>query len=66
MSTHQKTHGETDSDLPRLTYKISEAAKVLGVSEPTIRRAIKRGLLKPRRAFRHVLIPAEQLREIFG
>jgi excisionase family DNA binding protein len=50
--------------LPRVSYKIAEAAKILGVSQATIRRAIERGLLKPCRAFRHPLIPAEQLRQL--
>lgn len=46
---------------PRLAYKIKEAAEVVGVSQATIRRAIQRGILRPCRAFRHPLIPAEQL-----
>jgi excisionase family DNA binding protein len=48
----------------RLSYKIKEAAELIGVSQATIRRAIQRGLLKPCRAFRHPLIPAEQLQEL--
>ena len=50
--------------LPRLAYKIAEAAVVLGVSQITIRRAITRGLLTPCRAFRTPLIPAEQLTQL--
>jgi len=53
-----------DHGYPRLSYKINEAAKILGVSPITIRRAISRGLLKPCRAFRHPLIPAEQLKKL--
>lgn len=45
----------------RLAYKLNEAATLLGVSVITIRRAIKRGLIKPSRAFRHVIISAEEL-----
>jgi excisionase family DNA binding protein len=45
----------------RLAYKIEEAAQLLGVASITIRRAIKRGLLKPIRAFRHPLIAADEL-----
>jgi excisionase family DNA binding protein len=45
----------------RLAYKINEAASLLGVSVITIRRAIQRGLIKPSRAFRHVLISADEL-----
>jgi excisionase family DNA binding protein len=45
----------------RLAYKLNEASALLGVSVITIRRAIDRGLIKPSRAFRHVLIPATEL-----
>ena len=45
----------------RLAYKITEAATLLGVSVVSLRRAIKRGLIKPSRAFRHVIISAEEL-----
>jgi len=48
---------------PRLSYKIKEAAQILGVSPVTVRRAIDRGLIKPCRAFRHTLISAEQLKK---
>ena len=58
-------HG-ADKTLPRISYKINEAAKIVGVSPITIRRAIARGLLKPCRAFRHPLIPADQLQKLIG
>jgi transposase len=58
-------HGANNT-LPRISYKINEAAKIIGVSPITIRRAINRGLLKPSRAFRHPLIPAEQLQRLIG
>ena len=39
-----------------------EAAQYLGgVSPITVRRLIKRGLIKPNRALRHVLIPIAEL-----
>ena len=42
--------------------KIPAAAKYLGgVSHITVRRLIKRGLIKPSRALRHVLIPISEL-----
>jgi excisionase family DNA binding protein len=41
--------------------KISEAAGLLGVSESSIRRLISRGILKPIRVLRHLLIPLKQL-----
>lgn len=45
----------------RLAYKLSEASAILGVSTVSLRRAIDRGLIKPSRAFRHILIPAAEL-----
>jgi excisionase family DNA binding protein len=42
--------------------KIKEAARYLGgVSTITIRRLIARGLIRPNRALRHVLIPVVEL-----
>jgi excisionase family DNA binding protein len=48
----------------RLTLKIDEAAKMLGVSQTSVRRLIQRGHLKPLRHFRHVLIPVVQLKRM--
>jgi excisionase family DNA binding protein len=50
-----------DPRLPRLAYSVKEAAEILGVSDKTIRRLVDRGLLKPSRAIRHLLIPASSL-----
>jgi hypothetical protein len=58
-------HG-ANKTLPRISYKIKEAAQICGVSPITIRRAIDRGLLKPCRSFRHPLIPADQLEKMIG
>lgn len=58
--------GDIPNPAGRLSYKIPEAAKLLGVSTLTIRKAIDRGLLKPCRAFRHVLIPADQLNKLLN
>jgi hypothetical protein len=55
-----------EKSLPRISYKIREAAQICGVSPITIRRAIDRGLLKPCRSFRHPLIPADQLEKMIG
>jgi excisionase family DNA binding protein len=66
MTNNDKSEVNESPPLPRLSYKINEAAKILGVSPITIRRAISRGLLKPCRAFRHALIPAEQLRKLIS
>src|SRR5260370_35927033 len=42
--------------------KIKDAAEYLGgISHITVRRLIKRGLIKPNRALRHILIPVAEL-----
>jgi excisionase family DNA binding protein len=42
--------------------KLKDAAQYLGgVSTITVRRLIKRGLIKPNRALRHILIPIGEL-----
>lgn len=42
--------------------KIKDAAAYLGgVSQITVRRLIARGLIKPNRALRHLLIPVSEL-----
>lgn len=60
----QLTSTKGRGEMPRLAYKIKEAAEICGLSQITIRRAIERGQLKPSRAFRHVLIPADQLHRL--
>ena len=49
------------NSVQRLTVKISEAAALLGVSIPTIRRAIDRGDIRVNRKLRHVLIPMSEI-----
>jgi excisionase family DNA binding protein len=51
----------TQTNIQRLTVKIPEAAALLGVSIPTIRRAIDRGDIRVNRKLRHVLIPISEL-----
>jgi hypothetical protein len=42
--------------------KLKDAAKYLGgLSQITVRRLIERGLIKPNRALRHLLIPVSEL-----
>jgi len=43
------------------TYTIRDAADYLGVSQDTVRRLIKRGLLRRSLALRKILIPAEDV-----
>ena len=43
-------------------FKIKEAAAYLGgISQITVRRLIERGLIKPNRALRHILISKAEL-----
>jgi excisionase family DNA binding protein len=47
---------------PVKALKIKAACQYLGgVSTITVRRLIKRGLIKPNRALRHILIPITEL-----
>ena len=47
---------------PLGALKIKDAAEYLGgVSTITVRRLIKRGLIKPNQALRHLLIPIAEL-----
>ncbi|SRR6266436_6493425 len=48
----------------RRAYSIREVAAALGICERSVRRLIDRGLLRPCRVLRHLMIPAEQLDEL--
>lgn len=55
-------HQRAASTAPVGALKIKAAAQYLGGVAPiTVRRLIKRGLLKPNRALRHILIPIPEL-----
>jgi len=41
--------------------KLKQAATYLAISPISVRRLIQRGLIKPNRALRHILIPIEEL-----
>lgn len=47
-------------------FTIKEAAVYLAISDKSVRRAIKRGLLKPSKAFRKLLIPFSQLENFYA
>lgn len=52
------------NDLPRITYRISEIAKMLGVTPPTVSAMIKRGELKAKQLSpKSILITADSLQE---
>ena len=48
-------------ELPRLALSVKETAAVIGVSVPSVRRLIERGLLRPSRALRHLRISAAEV-----
>ena len=49
-----------------LLYDINQAAQALNCSTKSVRRLIRRGLLKPCCALRKVLIPRKQIEEFIG
>ena len=55
------TTDPTVSSSPRLAYSIQETARMLGVCDKSVRRLILRGLLRPSRALRHILIPRDEI-----
>ncbi len=50
----------------RLAYTLSESAAQLGMSPSSVRRLVQRGRLRRVPGFRHVLIPASELRRLVG
>jgi excisionase family DNA binding protein len=51
----------TQPPQPKGALKLRDAADYLSLSVPTIHRLIRRGLLKPNRATRHVLLSRVEL-----
>ena len=62
MSNKDITAAEARPFAP-MAYKLKDAARELSISEKSVRRLIARGLIKPSRALRHVLVPATELAE---
>jgi excisionase family DNA binding protein len=52
---------QTISPLETLTYSVTETARVLGVSLPTVYRLIARRLLRPLPGLRHKRLPKRQV-----
>ena len=50
------------SQIPRLAYKLSETAEMLGLCENTVRRLVDRKLLRPLKATRHLLFADDEIR----
>ncbi len=45
----------------RLAFSVSETAIMLGVCDKTVRRLVHRGLLRPSKALRHLLISRKEI-----
>ena len=45
----------------RLAFSIQETAAMLGICDKSVRRLILRGLIRPSRALRHLLIPRTEI-----
>ena len=52
---------QSDSRTARLAYSVQETARMLGICDKSVRRLILRGLIRPSRALRHVLIPKNEI-----
>jgi len=58
---------ETPIQIAPAALKLKEACEYLGgISNITLRRLIARGLIKPNRALRHILIPVSELNRFIG
>lgn len=60
----QKSSKRQSKNIERIALKIKESADCLGVDPVTIRRMIKRGVIKPYRGLRTPLIPVVQLKAL--
>ncbi|MEQ2007475.1 MAG: helix-turn-helix domain-containing protein [Limisphaerales bacterium] len=49
-----------------LAYQLHEAAALLNISSSSVRRLVQRGRLRRVPGFRHVLIPASELKKLVG
>ena len=58
---HEARHGGNWGPIPKKGFKLKEAAVYLGVQPTSVRRLISRGILKPLRVLRHIIIPVSQL-----
>jgi excisionase family DNA binding protein len=50
-----------DTQPARLAFSVQETAQMLGICDKSVRRLIMRGLIRPSRALRHVLIPKDEV-----
>ena len=64
---HSTDGPDTRFALAPRALKLAEACEYLGgISKSTLRRLITRGLIKPNRSLRHILIPVIELDRFIG
>ena len=61
MQTNDTTPTTLNAQRHRLAYSIQETAAMLGICSKSVHRLILRGLIRPSRALRHILIPKEEI-----
>lgn len=66
MQKSSQVRGGPEVGLPRLAYRIAEAAEMLGISTMSVRRMLGAGEIKAVRRFRSPLIPAAELVRFVG
>jgi hypothetical protein len=50
-----------EANLPKLAFSIPEAGRIIGVSDVTVRRLLKRGKLRCLNSLRHKIIPMAEI-----
>jgi excisionase family DNA binding protein len=61
MSTRPAISEQPTGDIRRRAFSIKETAIILGVSPPSVRRLIARGLLRANRTLRHIRISEAEI-----
>ena len=59
LQRQKRAQGEAVQN--RFAYSVEETAVLLGISTKSVYRLVKRGLLRPSKALRHLLIPATEI-----
>ncbi len=67
QETKHCAFGKTAGTVNQGALKLKDACQYLGgISVASVRRLIKRNLLKPNRALRHIIIPVSELDRFLG
>jgi len=66
LDSLRKGHRRMTTGIERMTLKVSEAAKALGISEKSCYRAIKEGKVPSLQLGRRVLVPRYALEKLLG